>query len=93
MPPQQCAGHGWRIKTFQRLRVCGTAKRALSRRNPTDYTQETNPMPTKGTPTHTVRIPDDLWTQALTLARSRGENLSDIIRQALTHYIEQRGKK
>jgi len=50
-------------------------------------------MPTKGTPTHTVRIPDDLWTQALTLARSRGENLSDIIRQALTHYIRTWGKK
>jgi len=50
-------------------------------------------MPSKGTPTHTVRIPDDLWTTALILARSRGENLSDIIRQALTHYVEQRGTK
>ena len=50
-------------------------------------------MPTKGTPTHTVRIPDDLWTQALTLARSRGDNLSDIIRQALNQYIKQQGTK
>jgi len=50
-------------------------------------------MPTNATARRTVRIPDDLWAAALTLARSRGENLSDTIRQALTHYIEQRGKK
>jgi len=50
-------------------------------------------MPSKGTTMRGVRIPDDLWTAALTLARSRGENLSDIIRQALMDYIEQRGKK
>ena len=50
-------------------------------------------MPSKGTPHRNIRIPDDLWTQALTLARSRGENLSDIIRQALTHYVEHWGKK
>ena len=50
-------------------------------------------MPTKGTPTHTIRIPDALWSAALTLARSRGENLSDIIRQALTHYIQTWGSK
>ena len=50
-------------------------------------------MPTNATARRTVRIPDDLWTQALTLARSRGENLPDIIRQALTHYVEQWGKK
>ena len=30
---------------------------------------------------------------ALTLARSRGDNLSDIIRQALTHYIDTWGTK
>jgi len=47
----------------------------------------------KGTPHRNIRIPDDLWTQALTLARSRGENLSDIIRQALNQYIKQWGTK
>ena len=40
-----------------------------------------------------IRIPDDLWQAALTLARSRGENLSDIIRNALTTYITHEGKK
>jgi predicted transcriptional regulator len=50
-------------------------------------------MPTKGTTRHAIRIPDDLWTAALTLARSRNENLSDIIRRALTDYIKQQGTK
>ena len=50
-------------------------------------------MPTKGTTRHAIRIPDALWHQALTLARSRGENLSDIIRAALKAYIESRGNK
>jgi len=47
----------------------------------------------KGTTRRAVRVDDELWHAALTLAKSNGENLSDIIRQALTHYIEQRGKK
>jgi len=50
-------------------------------------------MPTNATARRTVRIPDALWQAALSLARSRGDNLSDIIRQALTHYIEHWGKK
>jgi len=50
-------------------------------------------MPTKGTTRHAIRIPDDLWTAALSLARSRGENLSDIIRNALHDYIKHEGKK
>ena len=47
----------------------------------------------KGTRHRNIRIPDDLWQQALTLARSRGEHLSDIIRAALTDYIKQQGEK
>jgi len=50
-------------------------------------------MPTRGTTRHAIRIPDALWTAALTLARSRGENLSDIIRAALNQYIKQQGNK
>jgi len=45
-------------------------------------------MPSKGTQRHAIRIPDDLWQAALSLARSRGENLSDIIRAALADYIK-----
>ena len=36
---------------------------------------------------------DDLWQAALSLARSRGEHLSDIIRNALTTYIDTWGNK
>lgn len=51
-------------------------------------------MPTKGTTQHSIRIPDPLWHAALTLARERGENLSEIIRRALNDYInEHQGEK
>jgi len=40
-----------------------------------------------------IRIPDALWSAALSLARSRGENLSDIIRAALADYINKWGNK
>jgi hypothetical protein len=50
-------------------------------------------MPSKGTTRHAIRIPDELWLSALTLARERGDKLSDIIRRALTDYIKQRGTK
>jgi hypothetical protein len=46
-----------------------------------------------GTPRRAVRIPDALWHSALSLARSRGENLSDIIRAALADYINKWGNK
>lgn len=39
------------------------------------------------TPRRTIRIPDQLWLNAQTRADSRGENLSDIIRQALQRYL------
>lgn len=50
-------------------------------------------MPPKGTTRRAIRISDDLWTAALTLARSRNENLSDIIPAALVAYIKQWGNK
>lgn len=51
-----------------------------------------NPTPTgpplsKGTPRRGVRVEDALWLPALTIAKQRGENLSDIIRAALHDYI------
>jgi hypothetical protein len=46
---------------------------------------------TRKTDLHAFRIPDPLWDQARTTAAEHGDNLSDIIRQALVTYIEQRG--
>ena len=40
-----------------------------------------------GTPRRGVRVEDALWLPALTIAKQRGENLSDIIRKALHDYI------
>jgi hypothetical protein len=44
------------------------------------------------TPTRAVRIPDDLWRAALAVARSRGESLSSVIRDALVEYVRRYGK-
>jgi hypothetical protein len=52
-----------------------------------------SPAMSDGTPRRAVRIPDALWTAALTQAKDRGENLSDIIRAALVDYIENKGSK
>lgn len=48
---------------------------------------------TRRTDLHAFRIPDPLWNQARTTAAEHGDNLSEIIRQALVAYIEQRGTK
>lgn len=46
-----------------------------------------------GTPRRGVRVEDALWVPALTIAKQRGEHLSDIIRAALVAYVETWGKK
>ncbi|HCF99573.1 MAG TPA: hypothetical protein DEV93_03415 [Chloroflexi bacterium] len=45
----------------------------------------------KGTTKRAVRIDDALWLPALTLAKERGDNLSDIIRNAIRAYVEEWG--
>ena len=50
-------------------------------------------MPTKGTPTRTIRISDELWERAKAVAKEHGDNIADIIRAALVAYINSRGKK
>ena len=45
----------------------------------------------KGTTKRAVRVEDALWLPALTLAEERGDNLSDIIRNALRAYVEEWG--
>lgn len=46
-----------------------------------------------GTTKRAVRIEDALWQPALTLAKERGDNLSDIIRNALRAYVEEWGNR
>lgn len=40
-----------------------------------------------GTPIRTVRVPDSLWEEAQAAVSERGENLSDVIREALRAYV------
>lgn len=40
--------------------------------------------------THTYRAPDELYRRALRVARQRGDTLADVIRRALTDYVEPR---
>jgi Arc/MetJ-type ribon-helix-helix transcriptional regulator len=42
----------------------------------------------RGTTHRTVRIEDGLWEAAKAVATERGENLSDVIREALRTYAE-----
>lgn len=39
------------------------------------------------TPTHTVRVDDELWQAALRKAHDRGETLTDVIVRALIRYL------
>ncbi len=40
------------------------------------------------TPLRAVRISDELWYRALALAEANGDNLSQIMRDALDEYVE-----
>ncbi len=44
------------------------------------------------TPHRTVRVPDDLWDEAMRTARARGESLSDVIRDCLRDYVQRHGR-
>lgn len=50
-------------------------------------------MPSKGTARRAVRIEDGLWEAAKGKADERGDNLSDIIRQALRDYTNENGSQ
>lgn len=52
-----------------------------------------NMSPTKGTPVHTVRVPNDEWQAARSIADRRGETLSDVIRTALRRYVQRHTKE
>jgi predicted DNA-binding protein len=40
-------------------------------------------------PTHSVRVPDELWVAARRVADDRGETLADVIRAALERYVRE----
>jgi hypothetical protein len=40
------------------------------------------------TATRTIRVPDDLWTQAKTVSTQAGETVTAVITRALTNYIQ-----
>lgn len=47
------------------------------------------PMPNAPkTPSRNVRVPDDLWNDAMSKALDRGESLSEVIRRALEKYVK-----
>lgn len=41
------------------------------------------------TPIRGVRIPDDLWQEALRIAHDRGETVSEVVRRALERYVRE----
>jgi hypothetical protein len=38
-----------------------------------------------------IRIPDPLWESALKIAKSRGETLSDVVRESMAEYVASGG--
>ena len=42
----------------------------------------------RGTTLRSVRIGDDLWSAAQTVAAHRGETLSDVVRRSLERYVK-----
>lgn len=45
-------------------------------------------MPSEGTTRRSIRIDDELWSAALAAVAENGDNLSDIMREALRAYVE-----
>lgn len=43
-------------------------------------------MTSKGTPGHTVRVPDEIWKAANARAQRENRSLSDVIREHLIQY-------
>jgi predicted transcriptional regulator len=42
----------------------------------------------KGTTRRTIRVNDELWNEAQETAEAHGDNLSEVLRDALRAYIE-----
>jgi predicted DNA-binding protein len=48
-----------------------------------------NKPKTKG---RSIRVPDELWQEALTTSQQQGETISDVVREALQEYVEKHRK-
>jgi hypothetical protein len=46
----------------------------------------------EATPRRTLRIPDEIWEEALRIARDRGETVTDVVLRALKRYIREFGE-
>lgn len=47
----------------------------------------------KVTPLRAIRVPDDEWREAMSVAKSRGESLTSVIRAALRRYVMRHAPK
>ena len=47
-------------------------------------------MPSKGTPRHAIRIPDDLWADFQAATSEAGTNPSETIRQLVREWVDAR---
>lgn len=45
-------------------------------------------MPSKGTPTRTIRVPDDLWLLAQQTAEARDTNVSAVVVKKLRRFVD-----
>jgi predicted DNA-binding protein len=41
------------------------------------------------TPTHSIRVPDELWEAIKRLAEARGETATDVVLDALRRYLRE----
>jgi predicted DNA-binding protein len=48
-----------------------------------------NKPKTKG---RSIRVPDELWQEALNTSHQQGETISDVVREALQEYVEKHRK-
>lgn len=43
------------------------------------------------TPNRTLRIPDEIWDEAMRIAHGNGETVTDVVTRALVRYIREGG--
>jgi hypothetical protein len=48
-------------------------------------------QPRLGNPARAVRVEDELWFAAMVIAIERGDNLSEVMRDALRRYVKRYG--
>lgn len=46
-----------------------------------------NDVPSKGTPRHTIRVPDEIWLPFVDACAARGQNASEVIRECIRNFM------